>query len=192
MSLIDKLENISFLFPIVVVFITAIGFLIRHYFFGKKDVIGSVPFVKAGSHISAGGDIIIGNKSVVRDEESLDRGIMPKMHISPLRKRDRLYAEIYNTGDEDISNLVIVIYSKQKGISEKRELSHFFNENEDPILESGHCCAFMRKGEKKIVDSLPMHSDDGKIKFTISGLGVRSNKKFSTHFFVNNIKNSDH
>lgn len=117
---------------------------------------------------------------------------MPKVHISPLRKRNRLYAEIYNTGDEDISSLVIAICWKQNGILEKRELNHFFNENEDPILESGHYCAFIRKGEKKIADSLPMYSDDGKIKFTINGLGVKSNKKFSANFFVDNIKNSNH
>jgi len=158
MHLIDVLEKFSFLFPIVIaVIIVPIGFLVKHFFFYKKEA-----------------------------------KINPRVHISPLKKRDRLYAEIYNTGDEDISNLTIVIYWKQKGSSEKRKLNNFFNENESPILESGHYCKFIRKEEKKVIDGLPMYSDDGKIKFIISGLGVKSNKKFSNSFFINNAKDNEH
>lgn len=47
---------------IVIFLLGGIGFLIRHFFFSEKKV--SAPYIKSGGDISAGGDIVVGNKTV--------------------------------------------------------------------------------------------------------------------------------
>ena len=188
MDILNKLERISFLFPLLIaLLIVPAGFLIKHFFFQKKNDNAPSSSINAGGNISAGGDVIVGNKNISNEKDV----IKPELHISPLRRDDRIYAELYNTGNEDVSNLSIVIYWKQEGNFEKREMYRFFNETEDPVMTRSHKCEYLRKNDKKIIAGLPMYSDDGKIKFVASGIGVKSKTKFCNNFFINNIKYSD-
>lgn len=141
-------------------------------------------FIKAGGNISAGGDIFVGKKSVSKTK------ITPNVHISPLTQRDRIYAELYNNGDEDISELSVLIYWSQEGSPQSREIYQFFNDNEDPVLAHSHKCSYLRQGDKKIIAGLPLFSDDGKIKFIANAAGAKSGKKIEKNFYLDNKKYS--
>jgi len=149
-------------------------------------------FIKAGGNISAGGDIIVGGKSVSSGRENTASIIKTDVFISPLIKRDRIYAELYNNGDDDISNLSVMTSWKQGGSVQERVAYRFFNDNENPILASSHLCSYLRQGEKKIIAGLPLYSDNGVIKLAVSVKGIKSNKTVNKVFSIsNNIKLSD-
>lgn len=171
------MEKISPLFSIVAAaLLSGIGFLIKYYLFNghkKREAC-----IRAGGDIIAGRDIIIGSQN---------QKCEPDLYISPIKKHDYLYAEIFNTGNEDISNLNVVISWKQKGKMEDRNISeYFFNANEDPVFNYSHRCEYIRKGEKKIISSLPLYSDDGEILFKAKGMGVKSKKNIEKIFILKN------
>lgn len=149
-------------------------------------------FIKAGGNISAGGDIVVGDKSVSSNRGSTASKVKSDVFISPLIKDRRIYAELYNNGDDDVSDLSVMTSWKQQGSVQKREAYRFFNDNENPILASSHQCSYLRQGEKKIIAGLPLYSDDGIIELAISVKGIKSNKTVSKVFSIsNNIKISD-
>jgi hypothetical protein len=53
----------------VIIFVLGIvGFFIKHFFFNKDK--NSAPFIKAGKSITAGGDIAVGNKTVIQNHSA--------------------------------------------------------------------------------------------------------------------------
>ena len=140
-------------------------------------------FIKAGGDISAGGDIVVGNKNIPKTK------IMSSVHISPLEQQGKIYAELYNNGNEDISELSVLISFNRNGKLQSGKAYRFFNENENPVTASSRKCSYLKQGDKKIIAGLPVPSDDGKIKFIVNARGVKSGKKINKIFHLNN-KNS--
>jgi hypothetical protein len=60
-AVLKFIESHPALITIVVLLLAGIGFLIKHFFFSEKKA--SAPYIKAGGNISAGGDIVLGNKN---------------------------------------------------------------------------------------------------------------------------------
>ena len=62
---LSLLEQYPVSVAIVIFLLGGLGFLIKHFFFKRKD---SVPLVKVGGKMSVGGDMIVGNKAVKHTE----------------------------------------------------------------------------------------------------------------------------
>ena len=72
-SVLRFIETHPALIAIIVCFLGGIGFLIKHFFFSEEKT--RVPYIKTGGDISAGGDIVIGNKTVNQSLSVLDKNI---------------------------------------------------------------------------------------------------------------------
>lgn len=107
---------------------------------------------------------------------------------------DRFLVKIHNTGEEDIKNFKIIYKCLLDGKIESDTLKQYHNEHEnyeDMAIVKSHECVYLKRNEVQVVKGIPFYSDDGKISFTVTGVGVKSGEKFSKEFTLNNeIKNS--
>ena len=67
------IEKHPVLISIGIVFLGGVGFLIKKWFFNENT--SAVPFIKAGVSISAGGDIVVGNKVVQHVSSNTDTNV---------------------------------------------------------------------------------------------------------------------
>ena len=65
---LSQLEQHPVLVTVIISVLGIVGFLIKHFFFNKDK--NSAPFIKAGKSITAGGDIIVGNKTVTHNHSA--------------------------------------------------------------------------------------------------------------------------
>ncbi len=72
-TILKFIEEHPAFITICLFFLGGIGFLIKRIFFSKKK--SDAPYVKAGRDISAGGDIIVGNKNINQSSPTTDKNI---------------------------------------------------------------------------------------------------------------------
>jgi len=72
-SILKFIEEHPALITICLFFLGGVGFLIKRTFFSKKKA--NAPYIKAGRDISAGGDIIVGNKNISQSSPTTDKNI---------------------------------------------------------------------------------------------------------------------
>ena len=72
-STLKFIEEHPALITICLFFLGGVGFLIKRIFFSKKKP--NSPYIKAGRDISAGGDIIVGNKNISQSSLTIDKNI---------------------------------------------------------------------------------------------------------------------
>lgn len=119
------------------------------------------PHIKAGGPITAGGDIVVGNKNITTNStNSYDPEV--SFFITGPFQNGGVGLEIYNSGTEDLKNLKIKIgwnqYNESSKTIEKQErlVSSFINEGDDPVMISPFTTLnVLRKGEKKIALGIP-------------------------------------
>jgi len=72
-TILKSIEEHPALITICLFFLGGAGFLIKRIFFSEKK--SSTPYIKAGRDISAGGDIIVGNKNINQTQAEKDQNI---------------------------------------------------------------------------------------------------------------------
>ncbi len=72
-AILKFIEEHPALITICLFFLGGVGFLIKRIFFSEKK--SSAPYIKAGRDISAGGDIIVGNKTINQSSPTADKNI---------------------------------------------------------------------------------------------------------------------
>lgn len=70
-TILEFIEEHPALITICLFFLGGVGFLIKRIFFSKKKP--NAPYIKAGRDISAGGDIIVGNKNINQSSTTTDK-----------------------------------------------------------------------------------------------------------------------
>ena len=93
--------------------------------------------------------------------------------------------EIYNSGTEDVKNIDVTLKwykideSKREFVIEPREVSRFFNENENPVFASSSPKpSILRKQEKKVATGIPNIAVDKRVDVRVKCTGLRSGKLF--------------
>lgn len=72
-SILKFIEGYPTLITICLFFLGGAGYLIKRIFFSEKKP--RAPYIKAGRDISAGGDIIVGNKTINQSSSTADKNI---------------------------------------------------------------------------------------------------------------------
>lgn len=106
----------------------------------------------------------------------------PKISIYPSDKGNRFLLEVYNSGNEDVDNIVIKVFWKQPDGQKERVLEKFIGENEDPVMTYPHRLNVLKKEERKFAVNIPSISTDKKIKVSVSCKGISSNREFTEEF----------
>jgi len=112
----------------------------------------------------------------------------PTIHISSLTQDDSLYAEIYNVGNDPVTDLSVSTTWLQDGVQQPRTIYSFFNPEKNAVFASHHNCTFLNANEKKKMANLPKYSDDGFITFFVTGRGVNSDTAIDEKFTIQNEK----
>lgn len=110
----------------------------------------------------------------------------PKIYLDITKRVDRYLLEIVNIGEEDVVGFKGKMKWNQKIGIQERDLYSFIGENDDPIMTHPKNIGVLKKGERVYALNVPLHSVDGNISVTITGIGSKSNKPL--HYVVS-VKN---
>lgn len=96
----------------------------------------------------------------------------PKIYLKRAIKNRYSLGEIYNSGNEDIIELeVVMVYIDKSGNKQIKKAS-FIYENENPLFASYHTSNILRQGERKFITDFPRT----KVSVEVKGRGAKSNK----------------
>lgn len=114
--------------------------------------------------------------------EETESAIGPRISVYTSDRRDRFLIELYNSGGEDVDNIVAEIFWKQSEGAQSRVLEKFISENEDPVLVYPHKLNVLKKEERQFAVHIPSISLDKKIRVSVSCTGISSGKTFEKEF----------
>jgi len=141
------------------------------------DRVTSITTRAAGKRISF-------TKATLEFLPSESDGFEPGVSVYLANKRGHLLVEVYNSGSEDLKDISVEANWMDAGKENKKRLTKFFDEDQDPLFARPSGLNILRKAERKFATNIPGISQDGLLRIAVVGRGVTSKRDMEEEFTI--------